>query len=46
MKCQRCGKEMNTSLTRDIDGQNSIGKRDSVFRCASCGYNFHPQITA
>ena len=46
MKCPKCGTDMDRISNLDIDSHNTQGGKEQVYKCRSCGYHHHEQITS
>jgi uncharacterized Zn finger protein len=45
MKCPKCDTDMDRSTNLDVDAHDTQGRNERVYKCNSCGYHHHEQIT-
>lgn len=46
MKCPKCSTDMDAISNLDIDAHNIPNRIANVYKCKSCGYHHHEQITS
>jgi len=47
MKCPKCNTAMDVISNLDIDAHNTTqGRKEKVYKCKSCGYHHHEQLSS